>query len=182
MRGTQVSRLSRARWRFRQRRFPPEFRIGEPEWPFDGRPPDATEREPVPQPEEPVRRHPAEPPVADLPDEVLADVVTNLWRTTRKVLGDGEPDRAQRQAARHLRATWSTLAEAGVEAKDHDGLQFDSGMSLDVAAYETRPGLTAETVVETVQPSVYRAGRCIQIGQVIVGQPERDTLDVAYDD
>lgn len=151
-------RLSSARERIRQRRFPPAFRIPGPGWP-----PDRTLYLPHP------------PPQADcLADSVMADIVTNLWRTTRKIGNSEESDmpRPQRQAARHLRAVWERLSEAGIEVQDHDGLSFDPGLSLDVVAYEIRPGISKETVLETVQPSVYRAGRCIQVGQVIVAQPE----------
>lgn len=159
-------RFSSARERIRQRRFPPEFRIPGHGWPSERvlRPP-----RPSPSPlAEPVET------VGDLADSVIADVVTNLWRTTRKIGTAGESDvpRLQRQAARHLRAVWDSLSEAGVEVQDHDGLSFDPGLSLDVVAYEVRPGISKETVLETVQPSVYRSGRCIQLAQVIVAQPE----------
>lgn len=149
------------RERIRQRRFPPEFRIAEPVWPSEA-------------PSPPVSTAPVEPErVADLTDSIVAKFVTDLWRTTRKVGGDDEADPARRRAARHLRAAWETLAEAGVEAEDYEGLAWDPGMSLEVLTYELRRGMERETVVETVRPSVYRAGRRIQRGQVIVGHPER---------
>jgi hypothetical protein len=44
-------------------------------------------------------------------------------------------------------------------------------------AYEIHSGISKETVLETVQPSIYRAGRCIQLGQVIVAQPEKGQND-----
>ncbi|MGW0890732.1 hypothetical protein [Saccharopolyspora sp. NPDC002578] len=156
------------RGNIRQRRFPPEFRIE----------PAAVAAEPAPSTAAPVvaPEQAVEPQaVVDLTDPVLAEVVTHLWRTTRKVLGEGtEPDRSRRPGVRHLRAAWEALAAAGIEAHDHDRLDFDPGMALDVSAYEPRPGITREVVVETVRPSVYRADRCIQVGQVIVGRPKGD--------
>lgn len=157
-----MTTLSSMRERIRQHRFPPEFRIAEPVWPVE--PPVAAAQAPA-APHEPPR-------IADLTDTVVAKFVTDLWRTTRKV-GDGDADPARRRVAKHLRAAWDTLAEAGVKAEDYEGLAWDPGMSLEVLTYELRPGMEREIVVETVRPSVYRAGRRIQRGQVIVGHPER---------
>lgn len=144
------------RGRFRQRRFPPEFRIP------DGYPdiPAAAQEEP-----EPVIDQPA--------DVVMADLATNLWRVAKKLTGEqnGDATRGRRMASRHAQAAQESLAEAGIQVQDHDGTPFHPGLSLDVIAYEARPGTASETVVETVRPSVYRAGRCIQTGQVIVAQP-----------
>ncbi|AHH99613.1 hypothetical protein BC739_000028 [Kutzneria viridogrisea] len=147
--------------RVRQRRFPPEFRIAQVLAPL----PVPPQPPPVPRPEQ----------SGDFSDAALADLATNLWRTVRKIAPEGQEDlpRAQRQAARHLRAMSEVLAESGVSVQDHDGLAYDPGLTLDVLAYEERPGVTREVVVETIRPSVYRSGRTIQIGQVIVAQPER---------
>jgi hypothetical protein len=109
----------------------------------------------------------------DPQDEAFADALTNLWRAGRK-LSTGSDE--QRQAARHLRAACTALAEAGLSFQDHDGTTFDPGMALEVIAYEPRPDASAETVLETVRPCVYRAGRRIQIGQVIVARPEKKRL------
>ena len=140
---------------FRQRRFPAEFRIPEsyPELPA---------RQADPAPEQP----------SD--DSAMADLATNLWRVGKKLTAEpnGDASRGRRLASRHAQAAQESLAEAGVQIQDHDGMPFHPGLSLDVIAYEPRPGTVAETVVETVRPSVYRGGRCIQIGQVIVAQPE----------
>jgi hypothetical protein len=142
--------------RFRKLRFPPEFRI-----------PEAYPERAEPRPEPEV--------VAEEPGNgVLADLATNLWRVTKRLDGpeNGDAGRSRRLASRHAQAARDSLAEAGIQVQDHDGTPFHPGLSLDVIAYEPRPGTEAETVVETVRPSVYRAGRCIQTGQVIVGQPE----------
>jgi hypothetical protein len=140
----------------RQRRFPPEFRI-----------PDG-------YPEIPVAPQESSPTVDEPADVVMADLATNLWRVTKKLTGEqnGDAARGRRMASRHAQAAQESLAEAGIQVQDHDGTPFHPGLSLDVIAYEARPGTVAETVVETVRPSVYRAGRCIQTGQVIVAQPE----------
>jgi hypothetical protein len=156
-------RLSSIRQRVRQRRFPPEFRIAEPAHPVP----------PEPEPGE----SPADV-VSDVDDDTMADVATSLWRVLRRLADEnGDATRTRRMATRHLTAMSERLAEAGVQVTDHDGLAFDPGLSLKAIAYEPRPAIDRETVVETVRPSVYRAGRCIQYGQVIVGTPEKGPDD-----
>ncbi|MFC0108370.1 hypothetical protein [Kibdelosporangium aridum] len=145
--------MKRGAWR--QRRFPIEFRIPEsyPELPGEP-PPEIVET------------------TSD--DSAMADLATNLWRVSKKLTAEqnGDAARARRLASRHAQAAQESLAEAGVQVQDHDGMPFHPGLALDVIAYEPRPGTVTETVAETVRPSVYRAGRCIQIGQVVVAQPE----------
>jgi hypothetical protein len=118
---------------------------------------------------------PAEP--ADgtsLDDRTLADLATALWRARRRMVvpGTDDPRPDQRQAFRHVQSTWDVLAGAEVTVQDHDGSRFESGLALDVLAFQPTPGLAGEQVVETVRPSVYVRGRPIQRGQVIVGTSE----------
>lgn len=149
----------------RQRRFPPEFRIPEP---LDQAATAAREPEPSPEPE----------PLAaqsDLDDRTVADIATNMWRVLKRFStnGDGEVPKAQRMATKNLTAMSDRLSDAGVRVQDHDGIPWDPGLSLKAIAYEPRPNLERETVVETVRPTVYRGGQCIQFGHVIVGVPEK---------
>lgn len=127
-------------------------------------------REPVPAPEP--ESMPAQP---DLDDGTVADLATNMWRVLKRFSsnGDGEVSKAQRMATRNLTAMSDRLNDAGVRVQDHDGIPWDPGLSLKAIAYEPRPNLERETVVETVRPTVYRGGQCIQIGHVIVGVPEK---------
>ncbi|QUH04015.1 hypothetical protein HUO13_27205 [Saccharopolyspora erythraea] len=76
-------------------------------------------------------------------------------------------------ATRDLTAMSERLSKAGVRVQNHDGVPWDPGMSLKAIAYEPRSNLDRETVVETERPTVYRGGRCIQFGHVIVGVPEK---------
>lgn len=167
----------------RQRRFPAEFRIDAPVLPVpvtvETVPAPTAEAAPAPVPV--VETVPADS--TDLPDEVVAAIATDVWRTRRKI-GDGQDrdqPREQRQAARHLRAVWDRLAEAGVEIQEHERVPFDLGMMLDVLAYQDDPDVTKETILETVRPSVYRGERCIQVGQVIVAVPEKGQDDGSRD-
>jgi hypothetical protein len=173
--------LSSFRQRARQRRFPPEFRIPAPQ-----DLPDAAAHEPPPAPEpsplpvalpspEPAPEPTPEPTPSDLDDRTVADVATNMWRVLKRFSdnGDGEVPKAQRMAMRNLTAMSERLQAAGIRVQDHEGTPWDPGMSLKAIAYEPRPNVERETVVETVRPTVYRGGQCIQFGHVIVGVPEK---------
>ena len=95
-------------------------------------------------------------------DHTAARIATDLWRARRKADG---------AAVRHLDALRDRLAAAGLVFQDHDGLVVHAGTVLDVVAWEERPGLEHDVVVETVEPSVYCAGRPVQVGQVVVARP-----------
>jgi hypothetical protein len=157
--------MSSFRQRVRQRRFPQEFRIPEP---HDQPTAIATAIAPAPVVE-------PTPAPSDLDDRAVADIATNMWRVLKRFSdnGDGELSKAQRMATRNLTAMSDRLSTAGVRVQDHDGMPWDPGMSLKAIAYEPRPNLGRETVVETVRPTVYRGGQCIQFGHVIVGVPEK---------
>jgi hypothetical protein len=105
---------------------------------------------------------------------LLTDLATNLWRLKQKMLkpGTGEPLEEMRRAYRSFEAAWDTLLNAGVEVQEHTGSPFNSGLLLHVLAFQATPGLTQETVLETIRPSVYYRQQLIQPGEVIVGTPE----------
>jgi hypothetical protein len=100
--------------------------------------------------------------------DTAADLATDLWRARRRAARAG----GDRMLARHLDSLHDRLARAGLEVQDHDGLVLDAGTVLDVVAWEIRPDVERDVVVETVAPSVYCAGRPIRIGQVVVARPE----------
>jgi hypothetical protein len=113
-----------------------------------------------------------------------AVVATGLWRLRNKmvdpVTGRARPE--LRALYRHVESVWDALLRAGIEVQGHDGARFDAGLSLSVVAFQPTAGIERECVIETVRPSVYRSGRLIQQGEVIVGTPaaagaagERDT-------
>ncbi|GAB2488062.1 hypothetical protein GCM10027063_31980 [Promicromonospora xylanilytica] len=164
----------------RQRRFPAEFRIAAPvvvpgvPGPAHDAPPSAPEPAPPAFPPQP-SLSPGDL-AGDLPDDVVAQLVTEIWRARNRVDGpaaEQDAPRAVRWANRYLGAATDRLAGAGIEIKSHDGLRFDVGMDLHVLAYQDDPDVVEETVVETIRPSVRRAGRVIQMGEVIVAVPEK---------
>lgn len=145
----------------RQRRQHKEFRIAEPRWGAEER---ATLRALAEQVTDALR--PAGPALSE---SDLAAAATALWRARKRLTG--AEDRVARQAERFLSASQDALGAAGVLIQDHDGTPFEAGLALEPMLFEEQPGLTAERVVETVRPSVYLAGKRIQMGQVIVGCP-----------
>ncbi|MEJ3651894.1 hypothetical protein WEH80_02645 [Actinomycetes bacterium KLBMP 9759] len=108
----------------------------------------------------------AEPAVDD---RTLAELANTLWRARHKLVGDGGS--VARQARTLLRNGEEALAAAGVEVQDHDRAPYRPGLDLDVRLFQPQEGLTGEVVLSTIRPSIYVAGRRIQIGQVIVGTP-----------
>jgi hypothetical protein len=173
-----------AHWRAerRQKRYHQPFRIAEPQW-------DAAERGRLARllddvakaaraaEAEHARRSSMEAPAITpsapvLKEKDLAEAATNLWRAQRRTTRlTEENSREGKRIGRLLVATKDALTEAGVQIQDHDGDEFHPGLSLEVLAYQDDPSLRVEIVQETVRPSVYLAGRRIQMGQVIVGSP-----------
>ncbi|WP_129788331.1 hypothetical protein [Promicromonospora panici] len=170
---------------WRQRRFPPEFRIGPVA--------DAPSHEPAPPSPEPAVQTDEATPSArvtdtpsgtqevwaagnptDLSDDAAAQVATEVWRAHRRLSGPRakeRPDRAVRMAGKHLAGAADHLGSAGITAHDHDGQPYVLGLELVVLAHEEDPAVTGPTITETVRPTVKRSGRVIQEAEVIVSVP-----------
>ena len=74
---------------------------------------------------------------------------------------------------RYLESIWDILTNAEVEIQDHDNLRYDAGLLLKVVAFEENPDLPHDIVIETIKPSIYYRKEHIQIGDVIVGTPDK---------
>lgn len=107
---------------------------------------------------------------------VLVEIATSIWRTRNKMVSPetGQPLDQMRAAYRSLQSAWDTLHETGLEVLDHTGEPFDTGRSMVAMAFQPTPGLNRETVIETLKPTIYFRNTQIQMGEVIVGVPERD--------
>ena len=110
-------------------------------------------------------------PVLD--EHALSEAATGLWRTRHKLTELAAGSRQARQASRHLSDTEAALAEVGLEIQDHDGTPYHSGLSVEVLVVVDDANVSAETIVETVRPSIYFNEHRIQLGQVVVGRPVR---------
>lgn len=150
------------RWRG-QRRYHREFRIAAPRWPDPVSLAAVVER---------LTKTTKDADAPALDEKDLADAATNLWRAQRRLSRLAEEDsREAKRVGRYLQAAQRALDEAGLLIQDHDGSSFHPGLSLEVLTMQPDPALRHEVVRETVRPSVYLAGKRIQMGQVIVGYP-----------
>ncbi|MFJ6820262.1 hypothetical protein ACIQRJ_07570 [Streptomyces niveus] len=114
------------------------------------------------------------PVESPLEEKALADAATNLWRAQRRLTRQGEEASTRsRQTGRYLRSCREALDEAGLLVQEHEGDAFHAGRSLEALAFEDDPSLEADTVRETIRPTIYLHGRRIQMGQVIVGCPPK---------
>ena len=107
---------------------------------------------------------------------MLADVGTGLWRLRKKMVHEKteEPLDEMRKAYRHLESIWDALKNAEIVIKEYPpGSPYDSGFALNVLAFQPTAGLGRETITETVKPSITYKGRPVQVGEVIVGTPEK---------
>ncbi len=103
----------------------------------------------------------------------MADIATNIWKAKCRMLdgASGEVREEMKRVYRHVESALETLTEIGVELKDHTGSAFDYGLPLKVVTTQETPGITRETVVETLRPTVYWQKQIIQMGEVVVGTP-----------
>jgi hypothetical protein len=103
----------------------------------------------------------------------LADIATQAWRARTKMIDplSGDTRDEMKRVIRHVDAIISTLTGFGFEIKDHTGDAFDYGQPLRLIATQPALGLTRETVLETLKPTIYWRGQIIQSGEVIVGVP-----------
>lgn len=164
---------------FRQMLFPKEYRIGRPIWPASA----TVFLERMVQQPEPSQPSPSEATVEVSPSllaptelvRLLCEVGTGLWRLRQKMFqpGTDRPLEEMRRAYRHLEFVWDALTQAGIEIQDHTDRPFDSGISLKVLAFQPTAGIGRERIIETIKPTIYFRNTRIQMGEVIVGTPER---------
>ena len=118
-----------------------------------------------------------------LDGEMLSDLCTGLWRLRRRMVDPAtdRPLEEMRKPFRHLESVWDTLADAAVDIRDHtnEPVPEYGSIGLNVLAYQPMPGMTRERVIETVKPSIYVGERLVQMGQVIIGTPEKPSDGIA---
>lgn len=78
------------------------------------------------------------------------------------------------KAYRHLDSVLLTLKNEGIEIQNHDGQEFDPGLSLKVLAYQSVPGIEKAYVQETIKPSKNLNSERILMGEVIVATFEKN--------
>lgn len=160
----------------RQWRYPQEFRIKPALWP-----PDVKQALRGVILRSATTEATATPPSAEASYlRILVDVATGLWRLQQKILqpGTDRPREEMRRAYRSFESTWDALVQAGVEILDHTDTPFSPGLSLKVIAFQPTPGIKRERVIETLRPTIYYKQQLLQIGEVIVGVPEVQEVQV----
>jgi hypothetical protein len=103
----------------------------------------------------------------------VIDIATQAWRARSKMIdpASGESREEMKRVFRHVEAILSSLSAMGFELKDHTGDGFDYGLPLRVVGTQPTAGLTRDTVIETLKPTIYWKNRIVQSGEVIVGTP-----------
>lgn len=107
--------------------------------------------------------------------KACAAIATNAWRAKTKMVDadTGEPKEEMKRVYRHVDAIIESLKQIGIETVDPVGRAYDSGLALHVVSFEPTQGISHEEIKETIKPSVAWQGQLIQIGEVIVGTPQK---------
>jgi hypothetical protein len=102
-----------------------------------------------------------------------ADLGTSWWRLARKMLrpGTDRPLDEMKGIFTFVESLRDVIEELGIQVIDHTGKEIPQNLSLEVLAYQEKPGLTKDRVSETVRPTVYYKDRMIQMGRVYVDTP-----------
>jgi hypothetical protein len=128
-------------------------------------------------PETPDEGTPRSQSSSELDGVRISELAISLWRLEKRLVdpATGLPMEDARIAYRHLRAAWDSLTELGVEVLDHTNEEVaEHGITgLRKLAFEPREGLTHETVIETVSPTVVYNGKVVRMAAVIIGVPPK---------
>lgn len=110
----------------------------------------------------------------------MADIATNIWKAKAKMLdgASGEVRDEMKRVYRHIEGVLETLHEMGLEVKDHTGDPFDYGLPLKVITTQPTQGITRESVVETIKPTIYWQQQIIQTGEVVIATPAPTEIKV----
>ena len=103
--------------------------------------------------------------------QLLADVWTKLWRVRKAIAKDDADRRTLDAYDKRLRDILDTISEMGFVIRDHTGEKFLNGMSLRVLLFQPHEGVVAETISETISPSVFYNNQLVRMGEVIVDMP-----------
>jgi hypothetical protein len=108
-----------------------------------------------------------------IPLAVMTAIATNVWKAKSKMLDtvSGEVREEMKRVYRHVEAALDNLREIGLEVKDHTGDAFDYGQSLKVISTQPTQGITRETVIETIKPTIYWQQQLVQTGEVVIATP-----------
>jgi antitoxin component of RelBE/YafQ-DinJ toxin-antitoxin module len=127
-------------------------------------------------------RQPA-PPAAAAPGPEAGDaeelavafggLATQIWRAMGKTVdpATGEPREEMKRVHRHIEGAMDVLKQMGLTINDWVNQPYDAGLPVKVLTFQPAPGVTRDTIVETVRPTVMWKNRLVQVGEVVVGTP-----------
>jgi hypothetical protein len=64
----------------------------------------------------------------------------------------------------------------GVVIRDQLNEPYDPGLPVNVLTFQPMPGLTRDTIIEVVRPTIIWQERVLQIGEVVVGTPANSSV------
>jgi hypothetical protein len=110
----------------------------------------------------------------------IADIATQVWKAKVKMTQgtSGEVREEMKRVYRHIEGVLDSLQDIGLEVKGHTGDAFDYGLPLKVVATQPTPGITRESVLETIRPTIYWQKQIIQMGEVVIATPASPTPTV----
>ncbi len=110
--------------------------------------------------------------------KAMADIATNVWKAKSKMLdsGSGEVREEMKRVYRHVEGALENFRDIGLEVKDHTGDAFDYGLPLNVVTTQATQGITRESVIETIRPTIYWQQQVIQKGEVVIATPASANL------
>jgi predicted metal-dependent phosphotriesterase family hydrolase len=116
----------------------------------------------------------------DATDHFLSELATIAFRLSGRIYEPGtiRIRDEMKGVGRQVEALCDLLDSAGIEIVDHTGQKTPSTGAFQqrVLALERVEGLTCETVIETVKPTVRYKGRVLQVGEVILGAPPETSV------
>jgi hypothetical protein len=112
----------------------------------------------------------------EVPEHIVksvANIATNIWKAKVKMLdtSSGEVREEMKRVYRHVEAAFEGLGEVGLEVQDHTGQAFDYGLPTKVITAQPTQGITRESVIETIKPTIYWRHQLIQVGEVVIATP-----------
>ena len=112
----------------------------------------------------------------DIPQKMMlsmVDIATYAWRAKVKMIdgSSGEVRDEMKRVFRHIEGIFESFQEMGLEIKDHTGDAFDYGLPLKVVTTQPTQGITKESVLETIKPTIYWQKHIIQMGEVVIATP-----------
>lgn len=112
------------------------------------------------------------------PATFIKKIANNVWKLQAKMLDtNGSPIEGFERLYRFVEALEDALHDVGVEIKSHNGEVYDTGMAVNVVAWEKRTDSTREEIIETIKPTIRLGNHLIQWADVIATTPENESKE-----